>query len=139
MTVHIASNEDILTALTLADKFCKEAYGKWADDETVYKLVVRLLNDPDKVFLLYEDKGFLAGITNTFLLGPQQMAIELGWYVNPESRGDGVGKALIEAFEDWAKIMDCKLITMISIDDEVSNYYVKRGYKLYERTYMKEM
>jgi len=131
--------EDFETAFQLADKFTNQAYGKWADPITLYGVVAGIINDPDKVFLLAEDKGFLAGVTHKFLLGSQLMAVELGWYVEPEARGQKVGKALIESFEDWAKIMNCELITMISIDDEVGEYYKKRGYALYERSYMKEL
>jgi len=137
--VRIAQTEDFNIAFTLADIFVTEAYGKWADSRATYSLVYQCIKDEDKVFLLYEDKGFLAGVTNRFLLGNQYMAVELGWYVLPECRGTGAGKALMDGFEDWAKIMKCDLISMISIDDEVGNYYEKRGYKLYERTYMKEL
>jgi GNAT superfamily N-acetyltransferase len=139
LTVRIATIEDFPIAIKLASKFVEEAYGDWSNFETVYGLVVDLIKDDDKVFLLCEDKGFLAGVINKFILGPHRMAVELGWYVKPEHRGEKIGKDLMDGFEDWAKIMSCILITMISIDDEVGKYYEKRGYKLYERTYMKEL
>jgi GNAT superfamily N-acetyltransferase len=139
MTVRIATEEDFNIAYELAYKFSEQAYGKWLDPGTLMSLVIQLIQNPEKVFLLYEDKGFLAGTTHQFLLGPQKMAAELGWYVKPEARGEKVGKALIESFEDWAKIMGCSLITMISIDDAVGEAYKKNGYDLYERTYMKEL
>ena len=139
MSVRIAIEEDVLQATLLANRFAHEAYDPWVDDETIYESVVDTINNPDKVILLYENKGFLAGVTHKFLLGNHLMAVELAWYVVPEARGEGVGKLLIESFEDWAKIMGCKLITMVSIDDEVGNYYKKLGYTLRERTYMKEI
>ncbi len=30
-----------------------------------------------------------------------------GWYVIPEARGQGVGRALVEAAEDWARAQGC--------------------------------
>lgn len=128
-----------MTALSLALEFGHKAYPDWVGDEVIYDLVCDLIDDPSKVILLYEDKGFLAGITHNFLLGPHRMAVELGWYVQPEYRGEKIGKALIDGFENWAEVMDCKLITMVSIDEEMGKYYEKRGYKLYERSYMKEL
>jgi GNAT superfamily N-acetyltransferase len=139
MTVRIATEDDFNIAYELAYKFSEQAYGKWMDPGHLMSLVISLIQNPEKVLLLYEDKGFLAGTTLQFLLGPQKMAAELGWYVDEQYRDQKVGKALIESFEDWARIMECKLITMISIDDKVGEYYKKNGYALYERTYMKEL
>ena len=139
MTVRIATEDDFNIAYELAYKFSTEAYGKWMDPGHLMSLVIQLIQNPERVLLLYEDKGFLAGTTHSFLLGPQKMAAELGWYVKPESRGEQIGKSLIESFEDWARIMECKLIVMISLDDKVGEYYKKNGYDLYERTYMKEL
>ena len=137
--VRIATGSDWQIANKLAMKFCSEAYGKWVDQTIVTDLVESLIFDEDKVMFLYKEDGFLAGILNRFILGNKIMAVELGWYVNPDSRGKKIGKDLINAFEDWAKEKNADLITMVSIDNDVGNYYEKNGYKLYERTYMKEL
>lgn len=139
MTVRMATGSDWQIANKLAYKFCTEAYGKWTDKAVVTDLVESLIFDDDKVMFLYEEKGFLAGVLNRFILGGQTMAVELGWYVLPEYRKSGVGKDLIGAFEAWALSRGCDLITMVSIDNDVGAYYEKNGYKLYERTYMKEL
>lgn len=140
MTIRMATGADWQIANKLAYKFCTEAYGEWADKAVITELVECLIFDEDKCFFL-DSTGvaFLAGVTNSFILGKLKMAIELGWYVAPESRGGGIGRQLMESFEDWAKTQECQLITMISIDDTVGDYYEKNGYKLYERTYMKEL
>ena len=139
MTVRIATGSDWTIANQLAMKFCTEAYGKWVNKQVITDLVESLIFDEDKIMFLYEDKGFLAGILNRFILGDRLMAVELGWYVNPDSRGRKIGKDLIKAFEAWAKEKNASLVTMVSIDDDVGAYYEKNGYKLYERTYMKEI
>ncbi len=41
-----------------------------------------------------------------------------GWYVTPEARGRGVGRALIEAAEDWARGQGC---TELASDAELGN------------------
>ena len=44
-----------------------------------------------------------------------------GWYVVPESRGCGVGRALIEGAEDWARRQGCtELASDAQLDDASS-------------------
>ncbi len=44
-----------------------------------------------------------------------------GWYVEPESRGRGVGRALIEGAEDWARRQGCtELASDAQLDDASS-------------------
>lgn len=44
-----------------------------------------------------------------------------GWYVIPEARGQGVGRALVEAAETWARAQGCiELASDTEVDNEVS-------------------
>ena len=87
---------------------------------------------------VYDEKGFIMGHINKFVYGVDALASELGWWVEPPYRGEGVGAELIAAFEKWAYDNGARAVAMISLDEEVGAYYVKRGYRLCEHTYFKE-
>jgi GNAT superfamily N-acetyltransferase len=87
----------------------------------------------------------IGGIIVPYIYDNYSQAIELCWWVDEDVRHTGLGKELLQAFEDWAKEEGCKYITMISLaapnqeHDQVGKVYEKLGYSLMERTYMKEI
>lgn len=87
---------------------------------------------------VYDEAGFIMGQISKFIYGTDALASELGWWVEPAYRSQGVGAALISAFEEWAYANGAHAIAMISLDQEVGAYYAKRGYRLCEHTYFKE-
>jgi len=47
--------------------------------------------------------GFVMCIVfKAFLYGPGKMSDEVVWWTVPEHRGNGIGSALLKAYEDWA-------------------------------------
>ena len=100
---------------------------------------ILLSSDLEKIIFLHEDKGFLAATKNEFPYGFAQVAVELGWWVEPEYRKSSVGKDLKEAFEYWATQIGCKGMIMTSFTEQVDKYLSKDGYVPYERTYYKEL
>lgn len=132
---------DFRTVVDLAMKFAAASpYAKYVELEAMQKMVVACMNNDDSVVLLDEEgRGMLMATIVPFIYGSKRVAIELGWWVNPEDRNSGIGRDLINLFESWALVRGCQLITMISIDDQMGPYYEKRGYELRERTYMKEL
>jgi len=123
----------------LALKFAKE-YTSHYDEETVKDLVTHFLTSPGKFVVLCRGKGMIAGMADPFVLNNKLiMATEIAWWVEPEYRDQGLGQQLINCFEFYAKAIGCNLITMVSLDDQLGNYYSKNGYKLFERAYVKEL
>lgn len=135
--IRVATESDINAVLDMALKFVKNTGYK--DIYNEYKVTSMILYCMEHGIVLMHDYGFVMGLADQFIYGSTSMATELAWWVDPDHRGDGVGKELLEGFESWAKSIGCSYVTMISIDDNVGKYYEKKGYKLYERAYMKEL
>lgn len=136
----LAEMEDLETVLNLSEQFLKTTYYKdLYNPEKVRYVLETLIESPAGVVIMMDDYGMLAGAASPFMFGLFDVASELGWWINPDKRKSGAGSVLLNAFEEWARRMNCKMITMISLDDEVSKYYEKMGYSLHERTYIKEI
>lgn len=116
-------------------------YKDHADENTIRQLATSILSSDgsNAICLLHEDGGMVAGVVTPFFFGKKRIASEIGWWVEPDKRRTKVGSELIDGFEEWAKVTQCQLISMVSLDDELGKYYEKRGYHLHERVYMKEI
>jgi GNAT superfamily N-acetyltransferase len=65
----------------------------------------------------------------------ERIASEMVWWVNPESRGDGI--RLLKAAEGWAKEQGIPKISMIAPSARVGALYERLGYKAVETAYQK--
>jgi GNAT superfamily N-acetyltransferase len=69
------------------------------------------------------------------------MAVETFWFVHPDHRGQGL--SLLVEFEKWGKREGCQTLAMIhmvdSFPDKLETLYRRRGYKLIEKHYLKEI
>jgi|SRR6185503_434255 len=138
--MRIATPEDFSTVKEMVMDFIKvSGYNDYADQDVLDALIFNMLAGPqnEKIIIL-TDGGFLAGRATQFPFGKHLIASEIAWWVNPDSRGNKEGTQLLEAFEFWAKEKaGCSLITMTSLSETIGEIYEKKGYKLYERAYMK--
>jgi N-acetylglutamate synthase-like GNAT family acetyltransferase len=64
------------------------------------------------IFLEYDKKisGLFAGLIMPEINSGVNLAVESLWYVVPENRHNGVGKRLLNRFEQWAKEKNVKHI-----------------------------
>lgn len=140
--IKIATMEDFALIRSMSIKFLEATdYKKYYNENKMDLLITDWLKSDNniKIALLHGEDGMIGGCVNPFLFGNILTATEIAWWVEPEKRKTKVGKELLEAFEFWAKKVGCALIVMISIDDSLGYYYEKNGYKLFERSYMKEI
>lgn len=83
--------------------------------------------------------GMIGALIMPFAFGLGLQAMEVCWWVDLEYRNSNIGRELVEAYENWAKLNECDFITMFALDDQIEKFYMKNGYILRERTYMKEL
>lgn len=137
----IATLEDLPEISTMSMKFMETTgYKDYSDKLTIDDLIFRLImsSQNENIIILKPGVGFLAGMAVPFPFGPHLIASEIAWWIEPDKRGNKDGIELLEAFEYWAKEKaGCTMISMVCLEEEHSKIYEKKGYKLYERAYMK--
>jgi len=89
---------------------------------------VAILEDEGKA------KGAIGGLAAASMFTSKRNAVELFWFVRPEARQNGGGRALLEAIIAWAKEADCLALHMIEPPDapEVGQTYQRRGFSKFE-------
>ena len=140
--LRLATKDDLELLVEMGRKFISSTgYAAYADETRMKELAEDFLTaDPSqKIVLLYEDKGMLGGVVTPFLFGTVKIATEVVWWVDPDHRKSEIGMKLLEAFEFWAKKVGCGLISMVGLDDNLDKFYVRNGYRLSERAYVKEL
>jgi len=139
--VKIATLEDLPEIADMSMKFiATTGYASFSDRETIERFIASLVTGEqnEKIIIFQPGVGFLAGCAAPFLFGQHLLATEIAWWVEPEERGRGAGLDFLSAFEYWAKEKaGCTMISMVGLDDKLSKFYEDKGYKLYERDYLK--
>ncbi|MQA65039.1 MAG: hypothetical protein GEU76_03925 [Alphaproteobacteria bacterium] len=87
-----------------------------------------------------EVSGVIGGLLTPFPYDKNTIvASEMFWWVTPAARR--VGFPLLEAFEDEAKLRGARLGAMSLVQDMrgdlLTKLYQRRGYRLYERSFLK--
>lgn len=152
MALRLATLEDVPSLVALVSAFHLESpYSQFPfDTEKVFSLVTTFVGGEDKektaIVLDYGGTiiGFVFGHVNEVIFGHSRIASELAWYVVEHFRKGTNGAKLRTAFEYWAtEVVKADIIHMASLDgvyaEQLDKHYKKKGYKLFEMTYLKDL
>lgn len=113
------------------------------------KILIESIDNMDKgaVFVVEKDKkvigSIIAVVIPWFLDASIQFVQIIGTLVSVHSRGTGAGDCLLDAVSDWGKTFGASRILGASLqinpDINLNNWYKKRGFKIFESYYMKEV
>ncbi len=79
-------------------------------------------------FLLYDDdQKVQGGIKGSNFYGSLYIDYI---YVAPDLRGQGYGRALLKAAEDWGTSQDCSFATLTTMSFEAKDFYQHIGYQI---------
>lgn len=136
-----ATDDDLPDCLRMAREFCKAA-GLPGDDGSMLA-TLRTLMDAGGLFVTGSPVHGMAGVLvypayfNTSRIAAQ----ELFWWVDPDARRSGAGRALLGAIEAYARQAGAHTLTMICLDDvdgdRVAAFYRSEGYRPLERNFVK--
>lgn len=91
---------------------------------------------------LDDDKpiGFLVGVCDQPVFSSARIAVELGWWIEPKSRGTRASFLIYSAYEDWARRIGCTHVQgayLPGISPDLDEFYKKRGYIQVETSFLK--
>ncbi|MFW6210081.1 MAG: N-acetyltransferase family protein [Patescibacteria group bacterium] len=88
---------------------------------------VDLVKDPARLFRVARVAGRVVGVLNAI---EHESAVELkSLYVLPESQGQGVGSALMEAFVGWANPEKPCLVNVVTYNTTAIRFYEHWGFE----------
>lgn len=135
-----ATSDDIPRLLEMGAQFFGAAKliepGSY-DPETARKTCEHLIRDDSGILLICET-GMIGGLVFPSYMTGELTAQEFFWWDS-----GGAGLALLKAFEEIARGLGAKSVSMIALEtlypERVARIYQKAGYALRERSYMKVM
>lgn len=150
MYLKLATKEDEGAVLRLCRLFYEDSpfSPKFAySEEKVRDLLYQSLSltpSPILFLLLVDDSipvGLLVGYATKTPFSDDLVASELAWYIDPKHRGSRKAIELVYAYEEWARRIGCKHISMslLTSSTDTSKLYDRLGYTKTEISYMKEL
>jgi GNAT superfamily N-acetyltransferase len=118
------------------------------DDEGYANFFLQAVQNPSMGVWLAEDDGKIVGIAGALLypmyFSPSSMVVqELWWWLTPQVRGKGAGKAMYDMIESWAIANNATALFMIALEDDrvgkMANLYTRKGFRPMERTFIREV
>lgn len=141
-----AGVQDVLDIVMLTKQFLREFKGPLKFNASFFTdNLNKVIEDENYFFYVAENEGevigFLAGAMSTTMFSDEPTAIEIGWFVEEPFRNGRDSLKLLSKFEEWAKDNGCPVISMgdLSKLQDLGPLYSRKGFELYERTYIKRI
>jgi GNAT superfamily N-acetyltransferase len=151
MNIRFATPKDAIPVAEMVEKFYQMAMagmlGEY-DKLSAANLIAATSVSSDACTIIAEVDGRIIGTMGALSYNHPfkpsvTIAQELFWWVEPEYRLSGVGKAMIDVGEAWAKEIGCAgmvMVTMHGIDHERNGaFYERSGYNPLEHSYLKRI
>ena len=135
-----AQISDFPEIIRMGREFAK-SIGIPLDDESTLDTAENLIESDSSVLLI--DEGVMAGVMAYPLYLNKNIVVaqELFWWVDEDKRGNGTGREILEAMENWARGVGANQLTMIAMSDTspefIEQVYLRDGYKPFEKTFVK--
>jgi len=152
MSLRLATKDDFLVVSEMARKFYETTpyFGVLEyDDSKMADTILGLFSDPKQsvvILALKDDEpvGMLVGQVGELLVSRDRVATEMAWWMSPEHRSSKKALELIGAYEYWAKeVAGCQYVQLSCLEDlsidRVSRFYTKKGYKPFEKFFIKAL
>lgn len=111
------------------------------------RTAVEMMMSPIAIILIYKEDGNVYGsiggvLAEWFTSRATIIAYESWWWVDPDMRGRGVAKGLLNAYMDWAKGEGAEKAVMIEFSGDLkpmAKYYKRMGFSKLETRYIKDI
>lgn len=146
--IRTADLTDTTDIIILGREFYKEYYSdvlNWNNKLAMQNLEAAIKEDPFLVLVVEKNDeivGMLIAMISQCFFSYDVQASELAWYIDKNHRKTRQAVKLLDWYEDWAKSNGAKLANMMNIEGtpkSIVNLYERRGYKLKENTFIKEL
>lgn len=135
----LALSHDLFNGSPFSDLVIDDAKAKKHIEAAIlnpHMWLVLVSHEGDKVV------GCLIAYTFKPIYSEAKIACEVVWQLLPEYRKGRRGLDMMNAFEYWAKLMDCVICQygwMATSPSRMEELYVKRGLKMVEKVYFKDL
>jgi len=140
---------DVVDLAILGKQFVKESQNEllgWDSNKVYDSLLDAIQRDDFGVFVLlnnYEIVGMLVCFVTPCFFSEVVQAVEIVWYVDPDHRGSRKAMEMLDLYEEWAKEHGAVCTNLINLNvlkgDKVAKIYKRKGYRLVENTFVKEL
>lgn len=136
MQVSLASLSDIPALCELLDILFSEESEFTPNHEAQSRGLARIINNPDiGLIILARQNNHVIGMVNLLFtvstaLG-ERVALLEDMVVSPDARGSGVGSELLEQAIKFARLNDCKRITLLTdyTNEAAQSFYRQHGFE----------